>query len=90
MDARRNRGFELPSEDIDSTRNAAVPPAEVELQEVIDRMFGAVERSGARLVVLDSLSEMRLLARDPLRFRRQILALKQFFSARDCAVAAPR
>jgi len=58
----------------------------VELQEVIDRMFGAVERSGARLVVLDSLSEMRLLARDPLRFRRQILALKQYFSERDCTV----
>ena len=49
-------------------------------------MFAAVEKSAARLVVLDSLSEMRLLARDPLRFRRQILALKQFFSARDCTV----
>ena len=80
--------FELPSEDIDSTREAYTlfHPAEVELQEVIDRMFAAVERSGARLVVLDSLSEMRLLARDPLRFRRQILALKQFFSERDCTV----
>ena len=37
-------------------------------------------------VVFDSLSEMRLLARDPLRFRRQILALKQFFAGRDCTV----
>ena len=80
--------FELAAEEIDSTREAYTlfHPAEVELQEVIDRMFGAVERSGARLVVLDSLSEMRLLARDPLRFRRQILALKQFFSERDCTV----
>ena len=80
--------FELPSEDIDATREAYTlfHPAEVELQEVIDRMFAAVERSGARIVVLDSLSEMRLLARDPLRFRRQILALKQFFSERDCTV----
>jgi circadian clock protein KaiC len=80
--------FELPAEDIDATRESYTlfHPAEVELQEVIDRMFGAVERSGARLVVLDSLSEMRLLARDPLRFRRQILALKQFFSERDCTV----
>ena len=80
--------FELPADDFDSAREAYTlfHPAEVELQEVIDRMFAAVERSGARLVVLDSLSEMRLLARDPLRFRRQILALKQFFSARDCTV----
>ena len=80
--------FELPSEDADAAREAYTlfHPAEVELQEVIDRMFGAVERSRARLVVLDSLSEMRLLARDPLRFRRQILALKQFFAARGCTV----
>ena len=80
--------FELPAEDLDATREAYTlfHPAEVELQEVIDRMFAAVERSGARLVVLDSLSEMRLLARDPLRFRRQILALKQFFASRQCTV----
>jgi circadian clock protein KaiC len=37
-------------------------------------------------VVFDSLSEMRLLARDPLRYRRQILALKQFFVGRQCTV----
>jgi circadian clock protein KaiC len=37
-------------------------------------------------VVFDSLSEMRMLARDPLRFRRQILALKQFFTGRACTV----
>jgi len=61
-------------------------PAEVELQQTIDSMFAAVEKSGATRVVLDSLSEMRLLARDPLRFRRQILALKQFFSGRNCTV----
>lgn len=37
-------------------------------------------------VVFDSLSEMRLLAQNPLRYRRQILALKQFFSSRKCTV----
>jgi circadian clock protein KaiC len=80
--------FELPAEDADLAGESYTifHPAEVELQVVIDRMFKAVEHSAARLVVLDSLSEMRLLARDPLRFRRQILALKQFFSARDCTV----
>jgi circadian clock protein KaiC len=36
--------------------------------------------------VFDSLSEMRLLAHDPLRYRRQILALKQYFAPRDCTV----
>jgi len=79
---------ELPVEETDEAGESYTifHPAEVELQVVVDRMFAAVEQSGARLVVLDSLSEMRLLARDPLRFRRQILALKQFFSARDCTV----
>jgi circadian clock protein KaiC len=78
--------FELPAEDTEAMREAYTlfHPGEVELQEVVDRVFAAVERSGARLVVLDSLSEMRLLARDPLRFRRQILALKHFFASRGC------
>lgn len=61
-------------------------PAEIELQETMAAVLAAVERSGATLVVLDSLSEMRLLARDPLRFRRQILALKHYFAARVCTV----
>ena len=61
-------------------------PAEIELQQTMDAVLSAVDKSGAQLVVLDSLSEMRLLARDPLRFRRQILALKQYFAARKCTV----
>ena len=61
-------------------------PAEIELQQTMDAVLDSVEQSGATLVVLDSLSEMRLLARDPLRFRRQILALKQHFAARACTV----
>ncbi len=61
-------------------------PAEVELQETMKAVFGAVEEHAPVRVVFDSLSEMRLLARDPLRFRRQILALKQFFATRECTV----
>ena len=61
-------------------------PAEVELQQTVDAVFQAVEDANPQRVVFDSLSEMRLLARDPLRFRRQILALKQFFSGRDCTI----
>jgi circadian clock protein KaiC len=44
------------------------------------------EKHNPARVAFDSLSEMRLLAREPLRFRRQILALKQFFNGRDCTV----
>jgi circadian clock protein KaiC len=61
-------------------------PAEVELQETIDAVLEQVDARRPTRVVFDSLSEMRMLARDPLRFRRQILALKQFFSGRDCTV----
>jgi circadian clock protein KaiC len=61
-------------------------PAEVELQQTVDEVLKAVEHHNPARIVFDSLSEMRLLAREPLRFRRQILALKQFFSGRDCTV----
>jgi circadian clock protein KaiC len=37
-------------------------------------------------IVFDSLSELRLVAGNPLRYRRQILALKQYFSGRQCTV----
>ncbi len=61
-------------------------PAEVELQQTVDEVLKAVERHNPSRIAFDSLSEMRLLAREPLRFRRQILALKQFFNGRDCTV----
>ena len=61
-------------------------PAEVELQQTVGSVLTAVERFSPSRVVFDSLSEMRMLARDPLRFRRQILALKQFFAGRECTV----
>jgi len=61
-------------------------PAEVELQQTVDEVLKVVERKNPARIAFDSLSEMRLLAREPLRFRRQILALKQFFSGRDCTV----
>jgi circadian clock protein KaiC len=45
-----------------------------------------VERTRPNRVVFDSLAELRLLARDQLRYRRQVLALKQFFAGRQCTV----
>jgi circadian clock protein KaiC len=61
-------------------------PAEVELGETMRAVFETVERTKPGRVAFDSLSEMRLLARDPLRYRRQILSLKQFFAGRRCTV----
>jgi circadian clock protein KaiC len=61
-------------------------PAEVELQRTVDAVLEVVKQLEPRRVVFDSLSEMRLLARDPLRFRRQILSIKQFFSGRPGTV----
>lgn len=61
-------------------------PAEVELNETTGRILQAVERVNPTRVVFDSLSELRLLAQNSLRYRRQILALKQFFIGRACTV----
>jgi len=61
-------------------------PSEIELGETIKAVTREIERINPARVVFDSLSEMRLLAQEPLRYRRQILALKQFFAHRDCTV----
>lgn len=61
-------------------------PSEVELGETTRKVLDAVERVNPQRVVIDSLSELRLLAQNSLRYRRQILALKQFFSSRNCTV----
>src|SRR3954468_5111988 len=61
-------------------------PAEVELSETTKAILHDVETFKPRRVVFDSLSELRLLAGSPLRYRRQILALKQFFAKRDATV----
>jgi circadian clock protein KaiC len=63
-----------------------IHPSDVELSETVGRMLEAIERIRPSRVVLDSLSEMRLLAQSSLRYRRQILALKQFFVGRKCTV----
>ena len=61
-------------------------PAEIELAEMVHRVLEVTDRVRPARVVVDSLSEMRLLARDPLRYRRQILALKEYFVGRECTV----
>lgn len=61
-------------------------PAEVELTATMRKVLDAVMRVNPSRVVFDSLSELRLLAQSSLRYRRQILALKQFFTGRKTTV----
>lgn len=61
-------------------------PSEVELGETTKSIMREVDRVAPARVVFDSLSEMRLLAQNPLRYRRQILAIKNYFSTRKCTV----
>jgi circadian clock protein KaiC len=61
-------------------------PSEVELSEATKRVLTDVEELKPARVVLDSLSEFHLLAGSALRYRRQMLALKQFFAGRACTV----
>jgi circadian clock protein KaiC len=58
----------------------------VELATTTQQIIADVESVRPTCVVIDSLSELRLLSGSPLRFRRQILALKQYFNRRGCTV----
>jgi circadian clock protein KaiC len=80
---------ELIAEDRDLTSGDELTmyhPSEVELTETTRRVLEVVERTKPQRMVFDSLSELRLLAQSSLRYRRQILAMKQFFSGRNCTV----
>jgi circadian clock protein KaiC len=77
-----------PTEDIlrPEDQYSAFHPSEIEFQDATQTILKQVEHTRASRVVIDSLSEIRLLARDSLRYRRQVLALKHFFSRRNCTV----
>ena len=80
--------FELVSGDgLDpDAEQSILEPSEVELGETIQGVMECVDRIRPSRVVFDSLSEMRLLAQNSLRYRRQILALKHFFAQRNTTV----
>ncbi len=59
-------------------------PSEVELNETTKLILDRIKEFDPDRVAFDSLSEIRLIAQDPLRYRRQVLAFKQFFSGRRC------
>lgn len=81
--------FEMvpPQEDLSAEAQYTVfHPSEVELADTITAILEQVDRRKPQRVVFDSLSELRMLARDPLKYRRQILALKRHFAGRNCTV----
>lgn len=81
--------FELvPAESVLDPDNeiTVLHPAEFELSETLKTVFEKVAEAQPTRVIFDSLSEIRLLAQNPLRYRRQILALKHFFAGQNCTV----
>ena len=76
-----------PETTLDPDRELTVlHPSEIELSETTNLIFDKVNELAPTRVVIDSLSELRLLAQNPLRYRRQVLALKHFFAKRNCTV----
>jgi circadian clock protein KaiC len=66
--------------------NTVFHPAQVEMNQTTQILFNEVDRVKPARIVFDSVSEMRMLAETPLRYRRQMLSLKQFFSGKKCTV----
>jgi circadian clock protein KaiC len=67
-----------------SREQSVVYSSDLELGETVRLVMDCVERVQPDCVVFDSLSDIRLLAGNPLRYRRQVLALKHYFSGKDC------
>ena len=63
-------------------------PSEVELGETNQHILSQIDKLSPTRVVLDSLSELQLLAGSALRYRRHVLALKQYFAKRACTAAS--
>lgn len=78
----------LPSQDLlkPEQQYTMFHASEVEMASTLQQILLSVEEHQPVRLVLDSLSELQLLADTALRYRRQVLALKQFFSTRQCTV----
>jgi circadian clock protein KaiC len=70
----------------DSSDTTIFHPSEIQLGQTIGAILDAVERVKPQRVVIDSLSEIRLLSQSPHLYRKQILALKQYFANRGVTV----
>ncbi len=71
---------------LDEGEQSVLHPAELELGETARAVMDRVRARSPARVVFDSLSEIRLLAENPQRYRRQVLALKHFFTQQGCTV----
>lgn len=71
---------------LQEAQNTLFHPSEVELNQTTKLLLAEVERVKPVRVVFDSLSEIRLLAETPLRYRRQMLSFKQYFAGRNTTV----
>jgi circadian clock protein KaiC len=81
--------FELiPPESLldDKQQQTLLYSSDLELGETTRLIFQAVEKYRPKRVVIDSLSEIRLLAQSSLRYRRQVLALKHYFAKQNATV----
>lgn len=78
----------LPPESIldDAQQQTLLHSSDLELGETVQAIFQAVQRFRPQRLVVDSLSEVRLLAQSSLRYRRQVLALKHFFAQQGITV----
>ena len=68
------------------SQNTVFHPSEIELNKTTDILLRRIEEVKPQRLVIDSLSELRLLSDTPLRYRRQMLSLKQFLSGRNVTV----
>jgi circadian clock protein KaiC len=78
----------IPDEDVLSAdqQYTMFHPSEVEMGSTMKQILDVVEQRQPTRLVIDSLSELQLLAESPLRYRRQVLGLKQYFATRSCTV----
>jgi circadian clock protein KaiC len=71
---------------LDEAAYTVYHPVDVELGETVKRIRAEVERLNPQRVALDSVSELKILSQTSVRYRREILGLKQFFAGRNCTV----
>ena len=78
----------IPSDDLlsEDKRQTLLYSSDLELAEATRKIFDKIDALAPSRVVLDSLSELQLLAQGSVRYRRQLIAMKQFFQSRRCTV----
>ncbi|MFP4564183.1 MAG: ATPase domain-containing protein [Spirochaetia bacterium] len=73
-------------EDRELFEQTVLLPAEVELPRTMEKILETVERERPERLVMDSLTEIRLMAREDYWYWSQLLALKRFFTGKRCTV----